>query len=216
MKTILTGSATPSPPRGFRATFLDLIPSLSWSLERATTGFKIAIASLVLVNPEPYECQMSQTDGADILLFNRSLRERDGTAHEPSAPLINVADFVRRLFSFVLLDENCSFFKSSGGSDKLKELRLASQLFFEFLGEDKRNIEKHPSSLCGWIVAKTVKMDEGLFCGPGLSKELLCDLISEGADTDLFFIAPLNTVTLANSHDSDLEKRRPLYAFGCF
>ena len=90
-----------SPLRGFRASFLDLIPSLSWSLERATTGFKIAIASLALVNPEPYECQMSQNDGADILLFNRPLRERDGTAHEPSAPLINVADFVRRLFSFV-------------------------------------------------------------------------------------------------------------------
>ena len=58
LKTILTGSATPSPPRGFRATFLDLIDSLSWSLERATTGFKIAIASLALVNPEPYECQI--------------------------------------------------------------------------------------------------------------------------------------------------------------
>ena len=58
LKTILTGSATPSPPRGFRATFLDLIASLSWSLERATTGFKIAIASLALVNPEPYECQI--------------------------------------------------------------------------------------------------------------------------------------------------------------
>ena len=116
----------------------------------------------------------------------------------------------------MLLDENCSFFKSSGGSDTLKELRLASQLFFEFLDDDKRNIEKYPSSLCGWTVATTVKMDEGLFCGPGLSKELLCDLISEGADTDLFFIAQFKTVTLANSHDSDLDKRRPLYAFGCF
>ena len=158
----------------------------------------------------------SPNDEADILLFKRPLRERDGTAHVPSAPLISVADFVRRLFTFVLLDENCSFFKSSGGSDTLKELRLASQLFFEFLDDDKRNIEKYPSSLCGWTVATTVKMDEGLFCGPGLSKELLCDLISEGADTDLFFIAQFRTVTLANSHDSDLDKRRPLYAFGCF
>ena len=47
-----------APPRGFRATFLDLISSLSSSLEQATTCFKIAIASIALVNPEPYECQI--------------------------------------------------------------------------------------------------------------------------------------------------------------
>ena len=45
-------------PRGFRATFLDLISSLSWSFELATTCFKIAIASLALVNLEAYECQI--------------------------------------------------------------------------------------------------------------------------------------------------------------
>ena len=127
-----------------------------------------------------------------------------------------MADFVRRLFSFVLLDENCPFFKSSGGPDKLKELRLTSQLFVEFLDDDKRNIGKYPSSLCGWTVATTAKIDEGLFCGSKLSKELLRNLISVGADTDLFFIAQFKTVTLANSHDADLEKRRRLYAFGCF
>ena len=70
MKTILTGSAAPSPPRGFRATFLDLIPSLSWSLERATTGFKIAIASLALVNPEPYESQNQARSRRTMITFN--------------------------------------------------------------------------------------------------------------------------------------------------
>ena len=84
------------------------------------------------------------------------------------------------------------------------------------MDDDKRIIEKYPSSLCGWNVATTVKMDEELFCSAKLSKELLCNLISVGADTDLFFIAQFKTVTLANSHDADLDKRRRLNAFGCF
>ena len=48
----------PQPTRFFRATFLDLISSLSWSLEQATTCFKIAIVSAALVNSEPYESQI--------------------------------------------------------------------------------------------------------------------------------------------------------------
>ena len=39
----------PQPTRFFRATFLDPISSLSWSLEQATTYFKIAVASPALV-----------------------------------------------------------------------------------------------------------------------------------------------------------------------
>ena len=48
----------PQPTRFFRATFLDPISSLSWSLEQATTCFKIAIVSAALVNSEPYESQI--------------------------------------------------------------------------------------------------------------------------------------------------------------
>ena len=51
-------SEFPQPTRFFRATFLDLISSLSWSLEQATTCFKIAIVSAALVNSEPYESQI--------------------------------------------------------------------------------------------------------------------------------------------------------------
>ena len=46
------------PTRFFRATFLDPISSLSWSLEQVTTCFKIAIASAALVNSEPCESQI--------------------------------------------------------------------------------------------------------------------------------------------------------------
>ena len=48
----------PQPTRFFRATFLDPISSLSWSLEQATSCFKIAVASPALVNSEPYESQI--------------------------------------------------------------------------------------------------------------------------------------------------------------
>ena len=46
------------------------------------------------------------------------------------------------------------------------------------------------------------------------SKELLCNLVSEGADTGFVLIAPFNILTLTNSHDVDLDKRRRLCAFG--
>ena len=45
----------PQPTRFFQATFLDPISSLSWSLEQATTFFKIAIARPALVNSWKYQ-----------------------------------------------------------------------------------------------------------------------------------------------------------------
>ena len=46
------------------------------------------------------------------------------------------------------------------------------------------------------------------------SKELLCNLVSEGADTGFVLMAPFNILTLTNSYDADLHKRRRLCAFG--
>ena len=45
-------------------------------------------------------------------------------------------------------------------------------------------------------------------------KELLCNLVSEGADKGFVLIAPFNILTLTNSHDADLDKKRLLYVFG--
>ena len=42
-------------------------------------------------------------------------------------------------------------------------------------------------------------------------KELLCNLVSEGADKGFVLIAPFNILTLTNSHDADLDKKRLLY-----
>ena len=43
---------------------------------------------------------------------------------------------------------------------------------------------------------------------------LLCNLVSDWADTGFVPIALFNTLTLTNSHDADLDKRRLLCAFG--
>ena len=43
---------------------------------------------------------------------------------------------------------------------------------------------------------------------------MLCNLVSEGADTGFVLIAPFNILTFTNSHDVDLDKRRRLCAFG--
>ena len=117
------------------------------------------------------------------------------------------------LLRFLRLNAYCSFVKSCGGSDTFKRLQLTFQLFFESLDDEGWNIEKEslfPCDLWGWAVATTVKIVEG-FCDHG---ELLRNLIIEGADTGLFFIAPINSVTLDNSHDADFDKRRRLQTFG--
>ena len=43
---------------------------------------------------------------------------------------------------------------------------------------------------------------------------MLCNLVSEGADTGFVLIALFNILTFTNSHDADLDKWRPLCAFG--
>ena len=151
-------------------------------------------------------------DGADILLFKRLSGDRGEVPLEPALSL-HEADLVRCLLRFLRLNAYCSFIKSCGGSDTFKGLHLAFQLFLESLDDEGWNIEKEslcPCDLWGWAVATTVKIVEG-FCDCG---ELLRNLIIEGADTGLFFIAPINSVTLDNSHDADFDKRRRLHTFG--
>ena len=113
----------------------------------------------------------------------------------------------------------CSFIKSS--CMRISQIRRIIFSFLTFLswffGRWRLKSWKSVISFGPlWVrLTQLLKWTGVLFSCWGLgSKELLCNLVSERADKGFVLIAPFNILTLTNSHDADLDKRRLLCAFG--